>query len=176
MGIGVTILTIVHVALSLAGIGSGFVVLYGLVAARRLESWTAFFLATTVATSVTGFLFPIQHFTPGLALAHHLADRAGSGDRRPLPISPRRGLAPGLCGQRGDRSIPECFRADRPALSESASSQIARTDSGRAAVPGDAGRCAGSVRSRRDCQRGSGFAPTRYGRPEQKKGSDSSRS
>jgi hypothetical protein len=62
---GLAIFTLVHVVLSLAGIGSGFVVLYGLLAAQRLKSWTAVFLATTVATSVTGFLFPVDHFTPG---------------------------------------------------------------------------------------------------------------
>jgi hypothetical protein len=65
---GLTILTIVHVALSLAGIFSGFVVLYGLITAHRLDRWTAFFLATTVATSVTGFLFPITGITPAIVL------------------------------------------------------------------------------------------------------------
>jgi hypothetical protein len=29
-----------------------------------LDSWTAFFLLTTVATSVTGFFFPVHHFMP----------------------------------------------------------------------------------------------------------------
>ena len=68
MSPGLTILTVVHVALSLAGISSGFVVLYGLITARRLDRWTAFFLATTVATSVSGFLFPITRITPGIVL------------------------------------------------------------------------------------------------------------
>jgi|GEM_PF-6608724 len=30
----------------------------GLLAAKRLDRWTELFLATTVATNVTGFLFP----------------------------------------------------------------------------------------------------------------------
>jgi magnesium-transporting ATPase (P-type) len=50
--------------LSLVGIGSGFVVAYGLLAAKRLDGWNALFLATTVATSVTGFGFPFDHFLP----------------------------------------------------------------------------------------------------------------
>jgi hypothetical protein len=54
--------TLIHVVISLLGIGSGFVVMYGLLAGRRLDGWTAFFLATTVATSVTGFGFPLTHF------------------------------------------------------------------------------------------------------------------
>jgi hypothetical protein len=32
--------------------------------ARRLGGWTALFLATTVLTSVTGFLFPTDHLLP----------------------------------------------------------------------------------------------------------------
>ena len=56
--------TIVHVALSLVGIGSGFVVLFGLLTAKRLDGWTALFLASTVATSVTGFGFPFDHLLP----------------------------------------------------------------------------------------------------------------
>jgi hypothetical protein len=41
---------------------SGFVVVFGLLTAKRLDGWTALFLATTVATSVTGFLFPFHRF------------------------------------------------------------------------------------------------------------------
>lgn len=65
---GVHQLTVIHVIISLLGIGSGFVVAYGLVTNRRLERWTAAFLVTTLATSLTGFLFPATHFTPGHAL------------------------------------------------------------------------------------------------------------
>jgi hypothetical protein len=56
--------TLVHVLLSLVGIGSGFVVMYGLVTGKRLEGWTRIFLLTTVATSVTGFGFPFHHLLP----------------------------------------------------------------------------------------------------------------
>jgi hypothetical protein len=58
--------TILHVAISLAAIASGFVVLFGMIAGKRLDGWTAFFLASTVATSVTGFGFPIKGMTPGI--------------------------------------------------------------------------------------------------------------
>ncbi len=59
-----TIFTFVHVVLSLIGIFSGFVAGFGLLAAKRLDGWTALFLATTVATSATGFLFPFHGFLP----------------------------------------------------------------------------------------------------------------
>jgi hypothetical protein len=58
------ILTLIHVLLSLAGIVTGFIVLAGMLDSRRLESWTAMFLITTVATSVTGFLFPFAKLLP----------------------------------------------------------------------------------------------------------------
>lgn len=54
--------TLIHVVISLIGIGSGFVVMFGLLTGRRLNGWTALFLASTVATSVTGFGFPLTHF------------------------------------------------------------------------------------------------------------------
>jgi hypothetical protein len=61
--------TIVHVIISLVGIGSGFVVIYGFLMARRLMLWTATFLTTTILTSVTGFMFPFDRgFTPGHAV------------------------------------------------------------------------------------------------------------
>lgn len=59
-----TTFTFVHVVISLVGIFSGGVVVYGLMTARRLDGWTAIFLMTTAATSVTGFLFPFQRFLP----------------------------------------------------------------------------------------------------------------
>jgi len=60
--------TVFHVALSLIGIGAGVVVTYALIKARTLPGWTRLFLATTMATSVTGFFFPFHGFTPALAL------------------------------------------------------------------------------------------------------------
>ena len=59
-----TIFTIVHVIISLIGIGSGVVVLFGLLTAKRLDGWTAVFLASTLLTSLTGFGFPFAHLLP----------------------------------------------------------------------------------------------------------------
>jgi hypothetical protein len=56
--------TIIHTLISLVGIFTGFVVLFGLLAGKRLDAWTKWFLITTVATSVTGFCFPFHGFTP----------------------------------------------------------------------------------------------------------------
>jgi hypothetical protein len=59
----------IHVGLSLVGILSGFVVLFGLLAGKRLDGWTALFLVTTVATSVTGFLLPFHQLLPSHKVA-----------------------------------------------------------------------------------------------------------
>jgi hypothetical protein len=56
--------TLVHVWISLVGIGSGLIVLFGLLNAKRLDGWTGLFLATTVATSLTGFGFPFEQLLP----------------------------------------------------------------------------------------------------------------
>jgi hypothetical protein len=57
--------TAVHVALSLIGIASGVFVLLGMLRSQRAAGLTAVFLLTTIATSVTGFLFPSTHLVPG---------------------------------------------------------------------------------------------------------------
>jgi hypothetical protein len=64
LGMSTSTFTFIHVVISLAGILSGLVVMYGLLTGRRLDGWTAAFLTTTVATSVTGFGFPIHQFGP----------------------------------------------------------------------------------------------------------------
>ena len=58
--------TKVHVVISLVGIASGRVVLLAMVKGSDKRGWTSLFLASTVATSVTGFGFPINGFTPAL--------------------------------------------------------------------------------------------------------------
>lgn len=57
-GLSLSALTLRQVSISLAGIGSGFVVLAGLLSGRRLDGWTA------VLTSLTGFLFPFEGLKP----------------------------------------------------------------------------------------------------------------
>ncbi len=65
---GTTAFTLFHVALSLVGILSGLIVVFGLLAGKRLDGWTAVFLVTTVLTSLTGFLFPFHKFLPSHAV------------------------------------------------------------------------------------------------------------
>jgi hypothetical protein len=57
LGISAATFTLVHVLLSLIGIFAGAVVLSAIIDGRLLGGWNAVFLVTTIATSVTGFLF-----------------------------------------------------------------------------------------------------------------------
>ena len=68
LGISLQTFTLIHVLISLAGIASGLVVMYGFLTNKRLDGWTAAFLATTALTSVTGFLFPFTGVTPAIKL------------------------------------------------------------------------------------------------------------
>jgi hypothetical protein len=54
----------IHVILSLIGIASGCIVLYGLLTGNPLPAWTAIFLVTTILTGVTGFPLAPFGFTP----------------------------------------------------------------------------------------------------------------
>lgn len=62
------IYTIIHTVISLVAIFTGFVVMFGVFAGRRLDGWTKLFLLTAVATTVTGFFFPLHGFTPAIGL------------------------------------------------------------------------------------------------------------
>ena len=55
---------ILHVVISLVGVASGFVVMYGFLNGKPLNSWAAVFLTTTALTSITGFGFPFTHLLP----------------------------------------------------------------------------------------------------------------
>lgn len=68
LGISLQTFTLIHVLISLAGIASGLVVMYGFLTNKGLEGWTAVFLATTALTSITGFLFPFKEVTPAIKL------------------------------------------------------------------------------------------------------------
>ena len=65
-GLSIENFTILHTAISLIAIASGLIVLAGMLRARRLPGWTAVFLVTTILTSVTGFMFPINGLTPAI--------------------------------------------------------------------------------------------------------------
>jgi hypothetical protein len=64
LGLPLATFTAVHVVLSLIGIGTGIVVLVGMLRSNPLPGVTAVFLVTTILTSVTGFFFPSERLLP----------------------------------------------------------------------------------------------------------------
>lgn len=64
LGMSQATYTFLHVLISLVGIGSGLIVMFGLLGGKRLGGWTELFLVTTVLTRVTGFGFPFDHLLP----------------------------------------------------------------------------------------------------------------
>jgi hypothetical protein len=59
--------TFLHVVISLVGIMTGFIVVALMLSSAPIAGWNAFFLVSTIVTSVTGYFFP---FTKGLTPAH----------------------------------------------------------------------------------------------------------
>jgi hypothetical protein len=68
LGMSLSTYTTLHVLISLIGIGTGFIVLFGLINGRLLSPWNGVFLVTTILTSLTGFAFPNTKITPGIIL------------------------------------------------------------------------------------------------------------
>jgi len=64
LGMSTAAFTQFHVILSLIGIASGIVVVFGMLGSNRMPGLTAIFLASSVATSVTGFMFHFASFGP----------------------------------------------------------------------------------------------------------------
>jgi hypothetical protein len=64
LGMSLETFTLFHVLISLVGIVTGFLVIFGILSGRSSSALTAIFLITTVATSVTGFGFPVEHVMP----------------------------------------------------------------------------------------------------------------
>jgi hypothetical protein len=64
LGMSVETFTLLHVIISLVGIASGLIVGAGLLTGSAPARMTALFLATTVLTSATGFLFPLKAIGP----------------------------------------------------------------------------------------------------------------
>ena len=64
LGMSVETFTFVHVVISLVGIMTGFIVVAVMLQSGPIAGWNAFFLVSTILTSVTGFFFPIKVFGP----------------------------------------------------------------------------------------------------------------
>ena len=64
LGMSLSAFTTLHVIISLIGIVSGIIVMFGLLGSNRMAGMTAIFLLFTILTSATGFLFPFEKLLP----------------------------------------------------------------------------------------------------------------
>ncbi len=98
-GMSLQTYTAIHVAISLIAIVSGLIVLAGMFSAKLMNGLTALFLATTAATSITGYGFPFVKVTPAdilgalslialaIAVFARYSKRLASGWRRTYVIT-----------------------------------------------------------------------------------------
>src|SRR5437762_6472940 len=91
------IYTIIHTLLSLIAIFTGFVVLFGLFAGKRLDGWTKWFLITAVATTVTGFFLSVSRNHARHQAWYHFVSRPLDDYLRALRKTSRRRVALDLC-------------------------------------------------------------------------------
>lgn len=68
LGLSFEAFTKLHVIISIIGIISGLVVVWGMLDSKKLAGWTAVFLGLTVLTSLTGFPLPPFGFDPPRAI------------------------------------------------------------------------------------------------------------
>ena len=68
-GLSVQAVTILHVVISLIGIVSGLVVLFGLFKSQSKPGMTGLFLCSTILTNATGFMFPFEKLLPSHIIA-----------------------------------------------------------------------------------------------------------
>jgi hypothetical protein len=135
LGMSIHAFTVLHVVISLICIVSGLIVLYGMFGSQRMSGWTALFLATTILTSMTGFLFPREGFTPRPGGRLSVPGGAGSDAPRALCLSPSWSLALDLCGWRGTGPLSECLRRSRAGFPEATVPAAADADAAGATLP-----------------------------------------
>ena len=69
LGLSLHAVTLLHVVISLVGIVSGLVVLFGLIKSQPMPGMTALFLLSTILTNATGFMFPLTQLLPSHVIA-----------------------------------------------------------------------------------------------------------
>ena len=139
--------TLAHVVISLVGIGSGIVVLGGLLTRKWLDRWTALFLTTTLATSLTGYGFPVEHVFAVPHRGRDLDRRVGVIQLRALRSSSRRELARDVRDRRCHRPLLECVRSRGPIVPQGAGAQGTGANAVRATLRSHATDRAGAIGS-----------------------------
>jgi hypothetical protein len=67
-GLSLATFTFLHIVISLIGIAAGVIWLLGAVGGVCPDRWNTIFLAATIFTSASGYLFPFNGFTPTMVV------------------------------------------------------------------------------------------------------------
>ena len=149
-----TAFTLFHVALSLVGIGSGLVVLYGLLVSKWSSGWNTLFLITTVATSVTGFLFSGPSLLAVACGRYSVAGCPGDSDCRALSFSSCGQLVQNVRDHSSNCTVFERLCFGGTDVRKDTGTEGARTDSIRGAIQADSTCGVGGVYCAYDSRRG----------------------
>ena len=123
IGVSTATYTLIHVLISLVGIGSGLIVMFGFLTGRQLNGMTAIFFRHYGVNERNRFRLSGRAST---ALPHcrdYLAPGIGGRDSGALHLSSRRSLALDLCGYGCHCPLPECLRFSGAAFREGACSE-----------------------------------------------------
>ena len=107
---GLELFTAFHVLISLIGILSGFVAVFGMVRSKPLDWWTDSLPHHDGGDECHRFPVSVSRVHAGDWHRHHLDDRAGAGDRCPAGQTSERLLAADICEQRGRGAVLQLLR------------------------------------------------------------------
>jgi hypothetical protein len=123
MSTGVAAFTFFHVALSLVGIVTGFVVLFALFSAKYSNGWTATFSCYYGCDQRDRVSFSVPQILAFPRRRYRLAIRTGRDDSGPVRFSFGRSLAPDVRHRRRCRPLSQRFCFNRPVFHEDSSAQ-----------------------------------------------------
>src|SRR5580658_3941195 len=144
LGMTLSTFTLVHVLLSLVGIGTGLIVVHGLLNGKRLDRWTATFLLTT-ANQCDRLPVSVRAFSAVSCDRHHFAGGARPRNPGALRASSWRCLALDLRCLRRACSLSERFRWSGADFSEGTPCACVGSDAEGAAIPDRSTRSPGDV-------------------------------
>ncbi len=116
LGMSLATFTMVHVIISLIGIVSGIIVMFGLLGSNQMPGWTAIFLLFTILTSATGFLFPFEKLLPSHMIGILSLVLLAMACIALYGMKLSGAMALDLCGDGDDLALPQCLCAGDPEL------------------------------------------------------------
>jgi hypothetical protein len=144
LGLSTSMFTTVHVIISLIGIASGAVVLFGMFTNRWFAGWTAFFCHHCTHER-DRLLLSLRELRAAPCDSCDIAGDFSSRDRGALRLSTRRFLALDLRFWCRGGSLSERIRRGRTGVPKASSPSAAGTDAIRAAFCGRSGYRAGDL-------------------------------